>query len=314
MESLITSKVPICYSNQKITAVKKYFNKNVSKFDTVNYIYVLTKNNRLKGVISIQELFSSPPSSYIREHMAKKVIKAHVNTDQEKIAHLALKTKIKSIPIVEKNNEFVGIIPSEIIFSILDSESNEDFLHLSGIIPHEKPQNEISIFESFFNRTPWIIVGLFGGLIAAGFINHFEKLLEKEVILAAFIPLIVYVANAVGIQTQTLYIRDLAVSHNVAFINYSIKQLIISTLIGIICWITILGISLLFWKSVYLGMIVGLSVLGGIIAATVFAMVIPFILLKLNKDPAIGSGPFTTIIQDILSIIIYFLIAYMFIM
>ncbi|MDZ7611871.1 MAG: magnesium transporter [Candidatus Moranbacteria bacterium] len=311
----ITKKVPVCHSNQKIDDVKEYLFEKMSNFDTIDYIYVLTKSQVIKGVISIHELFKSPPDSLIRDHFITKIVKAHPDTDPEKIVHLALNNNIKSVPIVNEQNKFIGVIASDTILDILNKEGQEDFMHIEGIIPENiYNQQDVSIFKNFILRTPWIIVGLLGGLIAARIIANFESVLEKELILAAFIPLVAYVANAVGSQTQTLYIRALAMGQKISMWRYSIKQIFISFFIGVACWAVIGLTSLIVWNSSLLGVIVGFAVFCSILVATTFALLIPFLLTKFNKDPAIGSGPFTTIIQDMLSVLIYFLIATIFIL
>ncbi|MDD5071526.1 MAG: magnesium transporter [Patescibacteria group bacterium] len=306
----ITTKVPTCGSDQKAEEVKKYILENAAKFETINYIYVLSKSKKLKGIISIHELFGCSPEAYIRNYMATDIVKARPDTDKEKVAYLALKNNIKSVPVVGKENKFIGVVSSDDILNILADEANEDFMLMSGIIPNNSADGgKLSVFKSFVHRTPWIIVGLFGGLLAAKIISGFEGILEREVILAAFIPLIVYMANAVGAQTQTLYIRDLAVSQKVPILKYGLKQIGVSALIGAVCWLVIAGISLIAWQSQLLGAVIGFAVFCSIIAATIFAIGIPFLLVKSKNDPAIGSGPFTTIIQDVLSVLIYFFIA-----
>jgi magnesium transporter len=310
----IQKNVPICVSNQTIMQVQEYVLSHMHQFGTVEYIYVLTKNNTLKGILSLHELFTSPPQSLIKERVIVKPISAHIDTDPEKIVHLALKHNIPSVPITDKKHVFLGIIEANTMLHMFNTETHEDLMHLEGIVPIEPYKHEqSSIFTHFILRIPWIIVGLVGGLFAAKIISTFEVILEKELILAAFIPLVAYVANAVGSQTQTLYIRALAVQHSVPILRYSLTQLLISTLIGITCWIIIWIISLLIWGSQLLGIIVGLAIFCSILIATVFALLIPFLLTLFKKDPAIGSGPFTTIIQDLLSVLIYFYIATIFI-
>ncbi len=131
----ITKKFPVCHSNQKIDIVKEYLFEKMSYFDTIDYVYVVTKNHSLKGVISIHELFKSPPDSLIRDNLVTKIVKAHPDTDPEKIVHLALKNNIKSVPIVNEQNKLIGVIASDTILNILNKESQEDFMHIEGIIP-----------------------------------------------------------------------------------------------------------------------------------------------------------------------------------
>lgn len=311
----ISSRVPTCYPSQKTSDVQNYILNNMSDYDTVNYIYVLSKEKKLHGVISIKELFAASNSKLIRSYMTTRLIKARAHSSPEKIAQLSVQHSIKSMPIVDKSNTFLGIVRSKDIIKIVNQEATEDFLLLSGIVPtKDVQQDEIPLIKSVINRSPWVIIGLFGGLMAASIIGQFEAVLEKEVLLVAFVPLIVYIANAVGAQTQTLYIRDLALFSDIHFLKYSIKQIVVTAVIGLLCWAIITGVTVLMWQNFEVGMIVGFSAFASIIGATIFAMIIPFILRIAGKDPAVGSGPFTTILQDIASIIIYFAVATVFLL
>ncbi len=151
-----------------------------------------------------------------------------------------------------------------------------------------------------------------GGLFTAKVIGLYDHILEEEVIFASFIPLVAYVANAVGNQTQTLYIRDLATKPDIKLALYSVKQIVTTFLIGLTSWAAIILITTLFWGSLILGVIVGLAVFIAILVATIFSLIIPTMFERLNIDPATGSGPFTTVIQDLLSVLVYLTIAILF--
>ena len=164
-------------------------------------------------------------------------------------------------------------------------------------------------FKLFLYRIPWILIGLVGGLLTAGVISGFEGTLEEHIILAFFMPLVAYLSDAVGNQTQTMFIRDLAVRNKISKLKYTFTQAIAGSLIGIVCWAIISGVTHLFWNDLYVGFVIGLSIFIATLVASFLAMGIPGILKLFGQDPAIGSGPFTTIIQDLLSIIIYFIVA-----
>lgn len=309
---MITNKVPIITPDKNISDLREILFENAKKFDSIQYTYVLSKHGKLAGIISIKQVLSFSPESKIKNIMQTNIIKTHPKVDQEKAAQIAVKNGIKALPVVDENDYFLGTFLGDQILSVLDQESEEDLLKLSGIIlgkSHLKEESQLPILKSFTHRVPWIIVGLFGGLFTAKIIGGFSATLEKNIILAGFIPLIAYVANAVGVQTQTIYIRDLSRYSNISIVKYSVKQLFTSSLIAIACWIVIYLLSMFIWKATFLGFVVGLSVFSAIMMATFFAIFIPYILVKLRVDPAIGSGPFATIIQDLLSIVIYFSIA-----
>jgi magnesium transporter len=308
----MTTKVPVIQKGSTVEQTRQVFLENAKHYNTVNYAYIVNKHNKLQGAISIRELLAARPDALVEETMINNLVKAHPRTDKEKAAHLAVKHNIKAVPVVDKYNNFLGVVPNDTILTILDQESEEDLLRLSGIVlgeEHKTEESDLPVRISFIHRIPWIIFGLFGGLFTAKVIGGFEGVLQEHIILASFIPLVAYIANAVGVQTQTLFIRDLSTNRKIMLSSYTLKQIATSLLIGIACWITIIAISAVVWNWVYLGFIVGLAVICAILVATIFALIIPYFLQKMKQDPAIGSGPFTTIIQDLLSIIIYFLIA-----
>lgn len=312
----ITSKIPIVHSDNRLSDVQELLFTNLKNIETINYIYVVGKSNKLKGVFSIKEIFNHNPSTYVRDIMQTKIVKCHPHVDQEKVVRLAIQNNIKSVPIVDKHDHLLGILASDRMFEILDQETREDYLKMSGILVHKKTKNSlhgISPLKGYILRIPWIIVGLVGGLVTAKVIGGFSDVLEKNIILAGFIPLVAYVANAVGNQTQTLFIRDLAVETKISVNKYFLFQLLTSLLIATTCWLLLLMFALFAWGSLHLGFVIGMAVFAAIVMATFFAMIIPITLQFFKNDPAIGSGPFTTIIQDLLSVVIYFYIASVFI-
>jgi len=306
-----TTKVPLASAKMTIKEIQEMLFKYAKEFDTINYTYVVSDKGRLHGVLSIKKVFSYKPETQIKTVMEKNLVKAHPHTDQEKVAHMALASGIKAVPIVDEAGYFLGVVSSDNIQKILESETKEDFYRFAGIIGKHHPgvTPELSIKKSFVRRIPWILIGLLGGFLAAKIIGFYENTLTDNLILAGFIPLIAYVANAVGVQTQTVYIRDLATQGKFSTIQYSLKQIATSLFIGITCWVFVSALAIFFWHNAFLGFVVGLAVFMAIVVATFFALFIPYILKALNSDPAIGSGPFSTIIQDLLSIVIYFSIA-----
>jgi len=148
-----------------------------------------------------------------------------------------------------------------------------------------------------------------GGVLAAQIIGFFENILESQILLALFIPVIVYMSDAVATQTETLIIRGIAIDPELNLKKYFLREIKIGSLLALILGGILAIISFAWWQDSSLAIILGLSLFLGISLSVIVAMSIPLILQKFKKDPAFGSGPFSTIITDILSIIIYFLIA-----
>ncbi len=301
--------VPTAYSEQRILDIKNMLFDKMKKLETINYIYVINKKEELIGVFSVKEIFRSPEQTKVREIMKKEIIKVRPYTDQEKIAISALKNNLKSIPVVDKNNKFLGVIPSDIILDILNSENIEDFLKIAGIhSPLQKILKGSTLYLTKV-RLPWLIFGLLGGIFAAWIIAFFEEPLRTNFILAAFIPLILYVASAVGTQTETLFIRNLVLDSRLAITKYLLREIKTGFLMALILGVLLSLISVFWFSSpYYIGIILGISLFLTILMAILIGVFIPWLLQKFKKDPAIGSGPFGTIIRDILSLVIYFLI------
>ena len=158
------------------------------------------------------------------------------------------------------------------------------------------------------SRLPWLVVGLMGGLVSSVLVSKFENILSTNLYLVFFIPVIVYISDAVGTQTETIYIRNLATFKD-NFAKYLAKEILVGCFLGIILG-AILGLVAFLWLgSAKAALTVSLALFINTIIAPVVAIVIPEILFKENFDPALGGGPFTTVVQDFISLLIYFLVA-----
>lgn len=158
------------------------------------------------------------------------------------------------------------------------------------------------------DRFPWLFLGLVGGIAATFIISKYEILLAADIRLAFFIPIIVYLSDAVGTQTETIYIRILG-KKKVQFGHYILKETLVGFGLGIVFGL-LLGIFASLWlQSAKLGLVIGLTLLINQTFAPVLAVIIPNLLRRSHSDPALGAGPVATIIQDLVSILVYFVIA-----
>lgn len=309
----MTTKIPVVDSETTLGTINRLVFSNITKFDTINYIYVVNKKGVLTGVLSIKEVFRRQESSKVGKASKKATVYVHPETDQERVIYLALRNNIKAIPVVNKEGVLLGVVPSDKILSILYHEAREDALHIAGI--HKKEAQFDNILEtplitSYRYRVPWLILGMFGGLFAARIVGLFQTTLEQNLLLAAFIPLMVYISNAVAVQGQTILVRDISVSDKIPYVKYIIRQGGISFLIAITLSALFFIISRLgFTPSFFVGFVAALAMLVSINVATFLGMLVPIMLKRMKMDPALGSGPLSTILQDTMTIIIYFSVA-----
>lgn len=311
-ERLMIGNVPVIHPEATIAEVEDLLLKKTKEFETVNYIYITDRENKLKGAVSIKEIFRSSKSTKVSQVMSKELITVHPHTHQETAAILAIKYSLKAIPVIDAEGRFLGVLPSDVISNVLHEEHVEDLMRFAGIHSfHDQAKNIIkaSVWIHIKKRLPWLILGLLGGVVAAGVVSFFEEAIQTQLILAAFIPLIVYMADAVGTQTETIYIRSLALEHNLNTAKYIFREMKIGLSIGVILGLIISIISYWWTGSATIGIVLGLSIFITNLVAVIVAMFLPWLFSKFKLDPAFASGPFATVVQDILSLVIYFAIA-----
>lgn len=304
--------VPLVKPHQTIMEVEKMLVEKVKDFETINYIYVLDDAQKLVGAISVREVFRVPKNTFVKDVMEKDLVTIHPQAHQESAAKLAIKHNLKSIPVVDTDGKFLGIVPSDTILNILHEEHIEDFLHSAGIHRTKNPVQELenaSAFSSFKKRLPWLVFGLLGGILAAFVLNSFDHIFSEMIALAAFIPAVVYMADAVGSQTQTVFIRSLALDSGLDVRKYIWREIRIGIILAFVFGI-IMTVIPSFWASQnLLGPILGISFFATIMIAVVVAVFLPWLFYKLKFDPAVASGPFATAVRDIISVASYVSIA-----
>lgn len=309
---LMTDSVPVVLSDNTISFVENYLLKNTKKLESINYVYVLGKTGVLMGVISVKEIFRQPKDNKISDVMIKDLVTAHPYTNQERVAHLALKNNIKSIPVVDKDNKFLGVVLGDDILNVLYRESQDDIYHFAGVKHGNFSIDDISamsIWSSLKHRLPWLVIGLLGGLLAAQVIGLFEETLSENIILAAFIPLVVYMASAVGTQIGFFIVRDLAIRSKINFLLYTWQQLKVILAIGLIISLAVFAITIFIYSDIMVAQALSVAMFLAILSAVITGLFIPYAFSKLRFDPANASGPIATIIQDIMSVTIYLLVA-----
>ena len=309
----MTDKVPLVTPQNTLADTRKFIEEHVKNLDIIDYVYVVDKNKKFVGVFSIKALYSFPEKTRVEKIYKKSpLVKVMPTDNQEEAAYLSLKNNLSNIPVVDEKNVFLGVITREKILFILHKLHHEELFNISGIHKsHLAIDNilEIPIFQSVKHRIFWLIIGLLGGLLAAQIISSFSQTLEKNLILAAFIPLVVYIADAVGTQLEAFIIRDFVFLKKFNFSRYFARQFVIVFIIALLLGAITTILSLLFYNNFSLSIVIGVAIIAAILSSIFSGLLIPFFFKKLKYDPANGSGPISTIIQDILSVVIYFTLA-----
>ncbi len=309
----MTASVPTARADQTLGEVHEQIIREMKGIETINYVYVLDGARKLIGIFSIKDLYRFPARTKVASvYKRASLVTVKPTTDQEHVVYLALQHNIKAIPVVSQDHTFLGVIPSDTILTILNREAHEDLLRLAGV-HHRRAMTDniltLPILESLEHRLPWLFIGLVGGLFAARIIGSFEQTLEQNLILAAFIPLIVYLSDAVGTQVEVFLIRDLAIDRHLAFRKYCFRQTLVIGAIAVIFSLLIFSSTFLWYGNANLSAVLGLSLFAAVASSLFTGLLVPYCFYRLRLDPANASGPLATIIQDLLSIVIYFAVA-----
>ncbi|OGM59837.1 hypothetical protein A2892_00925 [Candidatus Woesebacteria bacterium RIFCSPLOWO2_01_FULL_39_10b] len=304
--------VPFQLTFHKDDTVKKVFSvigKKIKSWPNTESIYVVDRQNKLIGAVEFIKLLASDSNQILEKIMNKNFVSLTDHSHQESAVKLAIKKGVESIPVVDQDRHFLGIIDAEQIFKIMHEEHVERLMHFSGILNNEALvlNYKSKVWAVVKSRLPWLLLGLAGGIASTLIVDKFSQILETELTLAFFIPVIVYMNDAVGTQTQTIFVRYSALE-KIVFIKSLLQETKAAILIGAVLSSTIFAFSAV-WLNMKVAAIVSLSMFLGIVSSAIIGTSIPWFLQRLGKDPAIGSGPFTTILQDLLSIFIYFSIA-----
>lgn len=301
--------VPTVYAGDTVSVALASLKEQ--SFESATAMYVIDNNGHLIGLVPLYRVLTDSVNRKMADLMRSDPPIAFLDDDQERVAAIAVQHGLSAVPVLDKELRFLGVVPAEALMRILRQEHIEDLHRLAGIVDGESQAHlsmEAPPLKRVKDRLPWLLVGLFGSMLATWVMVYFEATIQARIAVAFFVPGIVYLADAIGTQTEAIIVRGISLSNNYSMSRLLIGELKTGLLIGLSLGLIAFPAVLLFFGDVRLALAVSLSIItaGGV--ATSIGMLLPWLLSKAGKDPALGSGPMATIIQDVLSILIYFLI------
>lgn len=308
-EQHLVRRIPIAAATDSVGSVLASLRGQA--FDAVDVVYVVGSDGRMIGMVELAKLLAGSATDVVGQIMRRDPPSATVDTDQEHVASMARRHRLSAVPVTDADGRLLGVVPALSIIDVLRREHVEDLHRLAGIMREnnlaQDALQEPSI-RRLRHRLPWLMVGLGGSVIATAVVAEFEAALNERVAIAFFIPAIVYLADAIGTQTETITVRGL--SHGLLPFGRMLKgEIGAGLLIGLVLGALAVPAVLLGFGDLRLALAVGIAILiAGTIATTV-GLFFPWLLTRFGADPAFGSGPVATIIQDVLSLLTYFLVA-----
>lgn len=275
------------------------------RFESAAAVAVLD-GDILVGVAVIERMLGAPEGATLRDVMDPDPPVVTANTDQEHAAWQAVHRNESGLAVVDDGGRFRGLIAPQQLLTVLLHEHDEDLARLGGFlrsVVSAQATSVESVARRLWHRMPWLVVGLIGAMVSAVLMSTFEAQLNANLAVAYFVPGIVYLADAVGTQTETLAIRGLSVGVGIRRITG--REALTGLLVGVLLGAIMVPVVVLMTGNWMLAAAVSLAVLAASTIATVVALALPWLLQRMGKDPAFGSGPLATVIQDLLSIVIY---------
>lgn len=282
-------------------------------FSDASHVFVLS-DGKLAGVVEIARLLSAGASRPVAELMAPNrcpVVTAF--TDREQAATVAIRSGGSVLAVCDNQGRFLGAVPAGSLMAILRDEHIEDLHHMAGILAKSEAAKRAlaaSPLRQASYRLPWLLVGMAGSAVATAMMARFETALAAHIAVAFFVPGIVYLADAVGTQSEVVMVRALSLTDG-KLLRMLAREFATSVLIGGTLGVLALLLVWLSFGDIALAATVAMALLLASVIATMVGIVLPWGFARTGYDPALASGPIATVLQDMLSLSSYFLIASM---
>ena len=311
-----TAVLELSASDTPETAAEKLRNWP-GKLDHLQEAYVIDEARRLVGRVNLLRLLVAPEGTPVASLWEEEPESVTVDLDQEKVVNRMERYDLDSMPVVDEEGVLLGSVTLTDAISVLKRESDEDMRYMGGL--SQSTSQAGKIWRIVQGRLPWLALGMVGSILGAVVIMRFEAVLEQAAILAAFIPLIAATAGNAGIQSSTVTVQGLATG------TFGIKGLLprmarelagaMLNGLAVSLLVALFLVALEWWspdqfqRDQALFLTLALSLLAVIIIAALIGALVPTLLDRMGVDPAVATGPFITVSNDIVGVLIYFLVA-----
>lgn len=297
-----------------------YLRKEAPSVDQMYYAYVLDQDQRLLGVVSLRQLFTSEPGKMVQEVMTTKdLVWVTPETDQAEVTRLVRDSRLLAVPVLEADRRMVGIVTVDDIVDVVEEQASRDIQNIGGMEALDTPYMHTSVFELVRKRAGWLAILFVGEMFTATAMGFFEAEIAKAVVLALFLPLIISSGGNSGSQATSLIIQAMALGDVRLRDWYRVirRELISGLALGVI--LGAIGMTRIFvWQRVFgtygaqtpiLALTIFCSLIGVVAFGTIAGSMLPFILRRCGLNPASASAPFVATLVDVTGLVIYFSIA-----
>ena len=280
--------------------------------ETIYTCYVTDNGRHLQGVTTVKDLLLSDYEDLIGDIMETNIISVNTLEDKEVVAEMFQKYDLLALPVVDREERLVGIITIDDAMDVLQEENTEDFEKMAAITPTDKPYTKTGVFATWGKRIPWLLFLMISATFTSKIIQSFEDALAAQVVLTAFIPMLMDTSGNAGTQASVSIIRALSLN-DIEFKDYFrvvFKEFRVAIMCGVVlATANFFKLLLIDRVSVAISLVVNLTLLFAIMIAKCVGSTLPMVAQKLKLDPAVMASPLVTTIVDALSLLTYFSIA-----
>jgi magnesium transporter len=287
--------------------------------EAMNTIYTTDAAGRVKGVMSLRELLAAPEGGKVSDIAWQEVQTVPITSDREEVARLVREYDLVAVPVVDRNGVIQGVVTVDDVIDALVEEHTEDVQRFGGMEALDMPYTQIGFFSMIGKRAPWLAALFLSEMLTTTAMGHFQGELEKAVVLALFVPLIISSGGNSGSQATSLIIRSLALGEIKLrdWWKIMLRELPSGLMLGTI--LGLMGIArILIWQQLgianyphpnLLALTIGVALVGVVTFGSLAGSMLPFVLQRLGFDPASASAPFVATLVDVTGLSIYFYVA-----
>ena len=309
---LMTSDVTALSEDMTVQQAIDELRRLSRELEQMFYVYVVDRQKRLIGVLSMRDLILQPPTRRLNQIMRAGVKAVPASMDQEEVANLFRAYHYLAMPVVDAHNRLLGIVTADDVVGVAQEEATEDMQKFFGAGAEERLASPWRF--SFNKRVWWLIVNLGTAFLAAAVVAAFEGIIQKLAILAAYMPIVAGMGGNASAQAMSVAIRGIAVGKvDRRLLRHVIfREFMVGVLTGVVIGLITAGVCLLFHQNAWLGLIVALALVVNHVLACVSGAAIPFMMKRLGFDPAQSATIFATTITDVAGFFALLGLAYIF--
>ena len=320
---LMTPDYVYVYEHDSVEDVFNTIRRYAKSSETIDVLYVINDRGELLDDIRIKDFIMASPEKKVSDLMDGRFISLHADDDQEVASEVFKMNNRVALPVISKSNKLLGIVTIDDILWVAEEEYSEDMQKIGGTQALDEPYLEMPLFKLFKKRIGWLVVLFLGEMLTASAMGYFEDEIQKAVVLALFIPLIISSGGNTGSQASTLIIQAMAVGE-ITIANWwrvirreLLQGIMLGTVLGIIGFIRVIVWTKILPGAygdheILIGLTVGFSLVGVVLWGTLSGSMLPIVLKRFGADPAVSSAPFVATLVDVTGLIIYFSVAYLF--